>query len=687
MSEETRNTVIQPADFARAEPTGRKRLATNPALIAVSLAFVILALVALFMFSARAVLITTTPAQATLTISSGAFLDILPIWKIADRRMMQPGQYQVLAEAEGYRSLNAGITVLDAAEQDFALELVPLPGIVTVTTLPEDGAAVLIDQVPSGTTPITLDEVAAGARIITIQHPRYQTYQTELLVEGKRQQQSVTLKLTPAWAEISINSLPDGARVLVDGIESGTTPATLEVLEGQRELQVMKSGYKHWLSTISVQAQVAQTLPDILLVKSDGRLQISSTPEGASVTLAGRYQGQTPLSVKMPPGEDHSLLVTRAGYKPISRTIALAPDEDATLDLTLKAITGTIRVAASPAGARLFVNDEPRGNANQTLTLTARKHRIRIALEGYAEFESTVVPQPGLPQQLDVILQTEAEARTAAIPRQITAATGDRLKLIIPGAMRMGAARREPGRRSNETEKDVLLTRPYYLSEREISNQTYRQFDSSHESGMFGRALLDADEGPAVNISWEQAVRFCNWLSQQDGLPPAYALKDGLWQLALPVTHGYRLPTEAEWAWAARYDDAEMTRFPWGDTMPPTVGAGNYADVSAANMAPYHIAGYNDTWRGPAPTGSFEPNALGIHDLGGNVSEWVHDYYSVDPARETLTDPIGPMAGEYHVIRGSNYTQGRFSELRWTWRDYGVDARPDIGMRIARYLE
>ena len=155
-----------------------------------------------------------------------------------------------------------------------------------------------------------------------------------------------------------------------------------------------------------------------------------------------------------------------------------------------------------------------------------------------------------------------------------------------------------------------------------------------------------------------------------------------------PLNSGYRLPTEAEWAWSARYAAGPTpTRFPWGDTMPPLVVTANYADESAANMVPYYIEGYTDNYRGPSPVTLFPSNAFGIHDLAGNVAEWIHDIYSVNTPKEKLIDPTGPDSGDYHVIRGSSYKHGRFSELRWTYRDYGSDARADVGLRVARYLK
>lgn len=687
---ENNSSIIEPVAFTRAEAPSKKPLIRlNPLSVTVGVVFVILAVAALFMFNARAVRFDISPAPTALSIDG-----TLPTYQLGERYLMQQGEYDFKATLAGYHPLETTVTVGEAAEQDFTFELVRLPGIVSVEAIDSSSgeaisdAEVIIDQSPVAMTPALIDEVAAGVREIYINHPRYQPFQAELDVIGRRESQTLSAKLDPAWAEVSISSLPAGAEILIDEAVIATTPAVVEILEGVHRVALKHPGYKRYEVELEIAPSEPQQLEDIVLVKSDGMVNIQSNPPGAAITISGQYQGQTPLSVALAP-DSYTLLATRAGFKNLKRQLTISPEQDQDLNLRLQPVTGLVKLEVQPAGAVLFVNGDRRGDASQTLELTARSHQLRVELDGYATFETEVFPQPGLPQQLSVTLLTTEAARVSAIPQQIRTHTGEILRFIVPGELQMGAGRREPGRRSNEIEKDVLLTRSFYLSETEITNASFKAYAPGHNSGMLGRALLSEDDRPVVNVSWDDAVQFCNWLSEKDGLPVAYELANGNYQLIQPFTTGYRLPTEAEWAWAARYDNPDQvpTRFPWGDRMPPPVGAGNFADESAANMVPYSIAGYNDNYRGPAPPSTFVANGYGLYDLAGNVSEWINDYYDLGIHREKLIDPMGPDTGEYYVIRGSNYTHGRFSELRWTFRDYGKGPRPDVGFRIARFLE
>jgi formylglycine-generating enzyme required for sulfatase activity len=315
---------------------------------------------------------------------------------------------------------------------------------------------------------------------------------------------------------------------------------------------------------------------------------------------------------------------------------------------------------------------------------------IEIRKEGHESHRQTVTPRPGFPQSIRVSLKTPTQVKTEATPRVIRGPQGQELRLIEPGRFRMGASRREPGRRANETLREVELTRPFYLATQEVSNRDFRQFKSEHQSGSIGAYTLELDHHPVVNVTWEEAARYCNWLSEQESLPAAYVMQAGRPLGVNPMATGYRLPTEAEWTWAARFAGGRSgLKYPWGEALPIVVGSGNYGDAAAGSVVPGTLGGYNDGFPTTSPVDSFEPNAVGILNLGGNVAEWVHDIYTIYPtaSSQLQRDPMGPEEGELYVIRGSGWMDGTITELRLSYRDYGNKPRPDVGFRIARYAE
>ncbi len=123
--------------------------------------------------------------------------------------------------------------------------------------------------------------------------------------------------------------------------------------------------------------------------------------------------------------------------------------------------------------------------------------------------------------------------------------------------------------------------------------------------------------------------------------------------------------------------------------MPPRRESGNFAGKSANALVPSILPGYDDGFASTAPTGSFAANALGIFDGGGNVAEWVQDYYSVPTPGKTepIIDPQGPVRGSNRVIRGSSWMDSGIMELRLGYRDFGNGPRPDVGFRLARNID
>lgn len=674
-------TPVPASRPARREASTRRPLRWRTGLVASAL--LVLAAAAFWLLTSSAVLIATDPAGARIEISGA------PDIRLGGRYLLRPGRYTVAASAEGYSPGTLDIDVTADASQDFRLRLSRLPGRLNIVTQPAVVAEVSVDGQSVGRTPLADLELPAGIHRIVITAPRYQPWESTLTVEGGGTTQRVDVLLLPGWAEVSITSVPDGATVSADGVEAGATPATLELMPGNHTLTVTKDGFKTVTRLVTAVANQPQALETLTLVPADGLVRVITDPPGAAVTAGGRYRGTTPLETELPPGRAHELTLAKPGYEPAKAIADLGSTRGATVRVALTPRIGIVRVVSDPADAELLVDGRPVGAAGTELSLPAVRHRLEVRKDGFVPYQTEVTPEPGLPRVIEVKLLTPGQAAAAAVPRVAATASGMELRLIQPGRFQMGAPRREQGRRANETEREVRLTRPYYLGVREVTNTQFREFRPRHTSGAEKYQLLAGGSHPVVMLSWDDAAAYCNWLSGQEGLPPAYKMEKSGHALILPATAGYRLPTEAEWEWAARYSGSgEPRKYPWGDTFPPSAGSGNFADQSAKGFVTAVLAGYDDHFPVTAPVGSFTASPLGLFDLGGNAAEWVHDYYSVATAgAPEAVDPVGPAAGQYHVIRGSSWRHAGISELRLAYRDFGDTGRLDVGFRVARYAD
>jgi formylglycine-generating enzyme required for sulfatase activity len=393
----------------------------------------------------------------------------------------------------------------------------------------------------------------------------------------------------------------------------------------------------------------------------------------------------------MAPFKQHRLAFFLDGYLKTTTTATVQPEETAMLTVDLEANIGSITLTVSPIDARILVDGGYQGNGDRTLSLTAKPHSLIIEKSGYQTKSLSVTPRPGHQQALTIKLLTLQEAYWASHAPAIKSSTGTPLVLFRPEqSFTMGAPRRQPGRRANEVEREVSLQRPFYLGTREISNAEYRRWKSNHSSSALKGHSLDGDSQPVAGLSWKDAALYCNWLSNREGLPAFYRIEAGEVNGFDWDAHGYRLPTETEWAWAARIQaDGNSKVLPWMNGLyPPLEVFDNYADRSASRFITFTIAGYNDKSPVSAVVGSFNSNSKSLYNMSGNVSEWVNDYYDIRSHRgEPSMDPRGPDSGNRHVIRGASWALGSRTELRLSYRDSGTDGRLDVGFRIARYVD
>jgi formylglycine-generating enzyme required for sulfatase activity len=241
--------------------------------------------------------------------------------------------------------------------------------------------------------------------------------------------------------------------------------------------------------------------------------------------------------------------------------------------------------------------------------------------------------------------------------------TGMKFVRIKAGTFTMGSPKDEKGRSEDETQHEVTLTKDFYLGMYTVTRGQFRKFveDTGYQTeaeadGKGGTGLNVAktgwnrnpkfswrnsgfeqtDEHPVINVTWNDAVNFAEWLSRKDG-------------------QVYRLPTEAEWEYACR--GGTTSRYYFGNDDEDLAKYANVADAdfrkaTGINWGIQASDGYAFT----APVGRFKPNAFGLYDMHGNVWQWCADRYGEYPTGR-VTDPTGPAQGTFRMFRGGSWNR------------------------------
>ena len=677
-------TALSATDFT---PLDKKpvigRRGPSPAMLFTT-AFTIVAIaILIFLFAARAIILRLDPADAEVDLGGLAF-------HIGDNYLLLKGQHQLTAEASGYYPLRKTIVVSGEATQEIDVALQPLPGNLLVRSSLDD-IQLSIDDQDVGTVPGTISEISRGAHKLEFAKYRYFTLQQEVDIEGLGKTQAIDISLQPAWGQVEFSTLPEGAELFIDDRLIGQTPLSAEVLETGSQLSLKAPGYKTQSKQVTVKAGSKAEHPLIEMIVADGTVAINSSPQGASITINKEFKGTTPMDVAIAPFAKHRIELFLEGYLKAKQSVSVKPEQQTQVSVNLTPNIGTVRLNITPSDAAISVNGKRRGSGSQTLSLNAKPHSISVEKSGYETKSMTVTPRPGHQQALTINLLTLQQAYWASRPAVIKTSVGGKLKLFQPNEQFMlGAPRRQPGRRANEAERSVRLERPFYLATQETTNGQFKRWKDQHSSSAVKGQTLDMTDQPVAKVSWEDAALFCNWLSRKEGLPAFYIVEGARITGANWDAHGYRLPTEAEWAWAARIDRQSVSHiFPWSnDLYPPIQLSGNYADQSARGFLSFTLPNYNDQYPVSAVVGSFSANSKSLYDMSGNVAEWVNDYFDIRPNRsEPTVDPRGPEQGNKHVIRGASWALASRTELRLSYRDSGTDGRIDLGFRVARYVD
>jgi sulfatase modifying factor 1 len=268
---------------------------------------------------------------------------------------------------------------------------------------------------------------------------------------------------------------------------------------------------------------------------------------------------------------------------------------------------------------------------------------------------------------------------TKVAPTATPAPTQEEIEPIMPemvlveaGSFQMGST---DGNADEQPVHTVHITRPFYMAKCAVTFEEYDRFcddtigRSRPDDGGRGRGNL-----PVINVTWYDAVAYCNWLSEKEGLNSCYSGKGRLTQCDFSAD-GYRLPTEAEWEYAARG------------------GQKSQGYIYAGSDNPGDVAWYADNSGGKIyPVAQKQPNELGLYDMSGNLFEWCWDWYGRDYyASSPASDPTGPpppntgRPWEHNRARRSGSWREDADSIRITCRssDYASYVG-DNGFRLVR---
>jgi formylglycine-generating enzyme required for sulfatase activity len=386
--------------------------------------------------------------------------------------------------------------------------------------------------------------------------------------------------------------------------------------------------------------------PQPQLKLQTGALRIKTNPTSAEVYVNNAYKGESPQDISgLNPGEIR-IRVQKEGYKTVYQNTRITSGEINILSIILdpEITTGSLRVQPEDARIRIMNIREP---FYQGIDLAPGKYHLEISKDGYETHNEWIQIIAGITNKFKIDLKKKSQ-----LTGTFTNRLGMTFVLIKAGRFMMGSPSNEPGRYDNEKQHEVVLTKDFYMQTTEVTQGQWKAVMGNNPS--YFKAC--GENCPVEQVSWEDSQEFIKKINQ---------MGEGY----------YRLPTEAEWEYAARAG----TRTPFA--------FGNCLNTDKANYeGNYPLTGCSKgKYREKTiPVASLGKNVWGLYDMHGNVWEWCNNWYG-DYPDISVTDPGGPSSGSGRVVRGGSWNYNaqycRSAKRRNSspgYRYYG------IGLRLSR---
>lgn len=604
---------------------------------------------------------------------------------VGNKLILLSNQTNLEVRVKGYETFSSLLRSDSPRRLD--IRLLPLPGIVDLIVEAPSQVEIRIDGTLMGVANRLSTELGAGIHEIQLTSPMIQPFSASFEVEGLGEQQEFIFYPDPAQSYLTVRTDPVNATIVLDGQQELARPVEeLLIGLGSHELSVTAAGHVPRTIEFSTSFDERLDLGTIKLTANPVVVNVASEPTDAAILLDGKFVASTNGRLLLEPGATHKLSLQKPNFNSITFEVIGAPGEELHRSFRLEEILVAVEITAN-IKATITHNDKSVGET--PLSLKAQdEDRITVSQQGYASQSREIRTANGTAQDFHFTLLTIEQHKYKNAPETIEVT--DRLTIKKFPSIRYAMTKGEEawgttGSSSSSRESvDVALTRPFYLSTTEVSIKDYEAFKGS------GSKSSANDRLPITNVTWLDAVRFCNWLSRRDNLSLVYQFDaNGLYRSIDANALGYRLPTELEWLAIYSHDvESQQTinPYPWGTSTAIPRAYGNFAGRESSQKLERFNQQYVDNHDGVAPTASYRPNSNGIFDMAGNVSEWVHDFYALWPSTRELTDYMGPENGLDHVVRGGNYATLDSAKLSSSFRQFVNGKDETVGFRVARWV-
>ena len=479
----------------------------------------------------------------------------------------------------------------------------------------------------------TYKTLPPGAYAYRVEAQEYHAEEGRIVVSGEKVVKSIALRPAFGWLKV-VGSSVDGATIYVDNQRKGVAPISeaIRLASGDHTVHIVKRKYKNYTTQVTITDNQTSTLTPSLA--ANFAVVSLSVADGAEIWVDNEHKGNGSWRGELEIGS-HRVECRKAGHRTSEEGVEVATSAPIARVLTAPSpINGSLDVVSSPLMAEVWVDGRNVGNTPLTMSsILVGKHTVELCKDGYATWSREVTITEGQTATLEATLSKQAPIDNSFCE----------MVFVKGGTFTMGATE-EQGSDAWTIEKPAhsVTVSDFYIGKYEVTQAQWKAIMGNNPSKRIG------DDLPVERVSWGDIQEFIRKLYQKTG-------------------RKYRLPTEAEWEYAARGG----------------ANSGGYKYSGSNDIGA--VAWYKDNSDGKTyPVGQKQPNELGLYDMCGNVMEWCQDWFSSSYYfNGPQTNPIGPNRGSRRILRGGGWNySARFCRVSFRANSTLWDRDDYFGFRL-----